>query len=295
MNFLEEFYKLWYIKMGFGLILTIIAPVQTSVIIIFIMIILDTITGVACAIKAKRFNSRALRRNIKKVIIYGGSIITVRLVEIGVLQNMDTILFTQIMAGFLIVTEAISVLENLTILGLPLPIDFFNILFKYIRIGGFEDAIVKSQKEKSELKDIEDIIYFQLPTINSNYMKKLLEIKFEIWLQISKDIISYFNNLENPDNDLIYYKILSFVDIGNKEIYKNWDEEEIPILCIDMYKKSYLKRMEEWSISSKEICYKDIPFIKKKEELIKKITILLYQTIIDAQKNEKEIINVCGN
>ena len=289
MDRMHEIFAMWYIKVAFGVLLTLFAPIQISIIIIAFMIFLDTTTGVACALKQKRFNSKSLRKNLKKVAVYATCLLTIRLVEVGTLASMDTIILSQIMAGFLIGTEAISILENLTILGLPIPTGFINILFKQLPIGALEELISKNQQEKKELGDIEDILYFQIPTIKSGNMRKLLEIKIETWLKVAKDIISYLNELQRPDNELIYYKVSSIIDRGFKDMYEDWAEERIPEECIEGFNKWHESRIQTWLKDVKEICFRIIPIDRKKDELIKKVTILLYKTILDAQKGENEM------
>lgn len=290
MNRIHEIFAMWYIKVVFGALLTLFAPIQTSIIITAIMILLDTITGVSCALKQKRFNSKTLRKNLKKVVIYATCILTIRLVEVGTLASMNTTVLSQVMAGFLIITEATSIIENLTLLGLPIPVSFINILFKQLRIGALEELISKSQQEKKELSDIEDILYFQIPTIKSESMRKLLEIKVGNCLEIAKDIISYLNELQKPDNELIYYKVSSIIDRGFKEMHEDWVEEGISDECIENFSMWHDSRIQIWLKDIKEICFRIMPVDKKKDELIKKLTILLYKTILDVQKGENEII-----
>lgn len=285
MSRVQDILSIWYIKAIFGFFLSLFAPIQTSVIITFIMILLDTITGIATAIKRKRFNSKHLKKGFKKVVIYSACLLTIRLVEVGVLGNMASKVISQIMAGFLIVTEATSILENLKVLGLPLPITFLNLLFKQ----PLEEIVLRNQKERRELGDIEDILYFLVPTIKADNMRKLMQIKVESSLGIAKDIIAYLDGLEKSDNELIYYKVSSIIEKGFKEMHENWVEEGIPQECIKNFSKWRDSRIQNWMKDVKEICYRIIPADKKKDELLKKLTILLYNTISDVQKGESEI------
>lgn len=286
---LQDMFQLWNVKIFLGVILTLFAPVQTSIIIVFIMILLDAITGIWCAMKSKRFNSRTLKKNLKKVVIYSACILTIRLVEVGALTGFETTILTQFMAGFLIITEAISILENLTILGLPIPMGYINVLFKQIRMDALEEIIRESQKEIKGLEDIEDIIYYQVPTIKSENKRKLLKIKFEAWLQVAKEIINYFDRIQDVDNDLIYYKVISIIQVGMDEMQRNWEEGNIPAECVRNFNNWHSFRLHYWLADVKDICYRITSPNKKKDELIKKITILIYQTVLDVQKSESEI------
>ena len=148
--------------------------------------------------------------------------------------------------------------------------------------------INKNQKERKDIGDIEDILYYQVPIIKSDNMRKLLAIKFEIWIRVAKEIIIYLESIKNPDNDLIYYKVLSIIQVGLRDMYSHWNEEGIPEICIKNFNKWHEPRINGWMIDVKEICYRISTPKKKKDELMKKLTILLYKTVIDTQKGEME-------
>ncbi len=280
---MDKVLSLWHLKVALSIMLSLFAPVQLSIVIVYGMVFLDTITGITCAIIMKRFNSRICRKIFKKLLVYSTCILTIRLVEIGALSSFNTSAFTQFTAGFLIITEAISILENLSVLGLPIPKNFVNILFKQIRIGGLENFIIYNKN--SELTEIEDILNFQISGIKNNNIRKLLQISFEQYIEIGNQIIKYFNNIKKHDNDLIYYKVLSIIQIGFEEISNNWNEENIPEEVINGFKEKIRPIVDEWINEVKEICYRLISVSKKKEELIKKLTVLVYRIVISAQKN----------
>lgn len=280
---MDKILNVWYLKIALSIMLSLFTPVQVFIFVMFFMVFLDTITGTVCAIKMKRFNSRAFRKNFKKIMIYSTCIITIRLVEIGALSNLNTTALTQITAGFLILTEAISIIENLSILGLPVPNNFLNILFKQIRTGIFGEISLK--KKNTELTEIEDILYYQIPGIKNSNIRKLLQISFEQYIEIGNQIIKYLNTIKKSDNDLIYYKVLSIIQIGFEEINDNFKEENIKTETINEFREKIYPKVVEWLDEVKEICYRLTTPNKKKDELIKKFTILAYRVIIEAQKN----------
>jgi len=104
-----------------GFVSEYFGSIELPFVILMILIIIDTATGISRAIKYDRFSSRGFRKLIKKIVLYSTCIVTVRLLEIGVLSLIKTSLLSQITVAFLIITEAISILENLTLLGTPIP------------------------------------------------------------------------------------------------------------------------------------------------------------------------------
>ena len=283
MESLLKMLELWYYKAVLGTMLILFAPVEVSILTIFVMILLDTITGMACALKMKRFNSRTFKKNFKKLLIYCTCILTIRLVEIGALSKFNIIFLTQFTAGFLIITEAISIFENLVILGLPIPDNFLNILFKQFRIRILDEVLYKNKNP--EMHEIEDILYFQISSIKSGNLRKLLQITFEQYIDIGNKIIGYFNSIKKSDNELIYYKVLSIIKFGFEETENSWREENVPKEVIAKYNEKVKSKTDEWLIEVKEICYRIISPNKKKDELIKKLTILIYRIVFEVQKN----------
>lgn len=290
MDNINKIMELWYFKIPFAALLTVFAPVKMIVIIVFVMIFLDTLTGTASAIKMKRFNSRAFSKNFKKLIIYATCLFTVRLLEVGAFSFLNTIAITQFVAGFLIITEGLSVLENLAILGLPISANFINIMFKQIRAGISDKSLYMNNID--ELKEIEDILYFQIPSIKSDDLRKLLKISFKQYLSIGSQIIIYFNNINKVDNDLIYFKTLSIIQIGFEEIKNNFEEEKIPKQIINEFNLRIKPWLNEFFIEIRHICYSIVNPRIKKEEIIKKFIIFLYRIVIEAQKNEFNNSNI---
>lgn len=91
---------------------------------VYILIIFDTITGLFKAIKRKEVSSSSFFRVLIKCLVYFVLIITGRLVDKIVPVNFAS----SIIESFLVVTEALSVIENLNHLGFPVPIQLVNIL-----------------------------------------------------------------------------------------------------------------------------------------------------------------------
>lgn len=82
---------------------------QTILIIVFVAVILDFITGITKAIYMKNIQSEKLRKTIPKIIGYCAVILIA--VCLQIVFNIDFI--TKIICLFIIVVEFISVIENI--------------------------------------------------------------------------------------------------------------------------------------------------------------------------------------
>jgi len=292
MDELKFIAELWYIKLLVGIVITIFAPIQMAFFALLILIIIDTITGIAQAVRFKRFRSSFLRKAVNKTILYGLCIITIRLLEQGILYFFNTTVISQITLGFLIVTEVISILENLVLLGVPLPTDFLTVLLKNIKVFGLENIVRQSLQDFSESKEIDEIIHYQIPTLNNLNMRKILEIKFEVWSQIVLFIKRNIGEENINNKDILYYKIMSIIESSNKEMIEKWKDHGISESCIEKFDKWHQPRVNAFLQNLKTICYSEHNLADKKQELINSLLTLLYQTIVDAHKIEAELC--CG-
>lgn len=285
----EQLFAFWDIKIIFSFLLLVISPVKTSIIIIIIMVILDTLTGTACAIALKRFNSKNFKKCIKKIIIYFLCIFTVRLIEIGTNNLMESFLLIQIISAFLIITEGISIIENLTVLGLPLPFNFLNVFYKQVRIDVIEHLIAKRNRSNDELSDIYSILSYQIPSIKNYNLRKELQISTNVWIRISNSIIAYFDNIKTDDNQLIHYKVLSIVNTGIKDIIEDINANVKNNGADKSYHNFESARVEFLLKDIHNICFLIISNESKKSEIIKRITVYLYQLVLDVQKQENKL------
>ena len=84
---------------------------------LFILIALDTLTGVWCAIRTKEVSSRGFYRATVKCLVYFIMLLVARIVDKSVPLPFASI----IMDSFLVITESISILENIGKLGFMVP------------------------------------------------------------------------------------------------------------------------------------------------------------------------------
>ncbi|MCT8977793.1 phage holin family protein [Clostridium sp. CX1] len=256
---------------------------QVSSLILLILIIVDTMLGLKVAIKYNRVGSRGFLKFVKKVVLYTTAIISVRLLEVGMLAFITTTLLSQLMLAFLIVSETISILENLTILGVPIPSNFISIIVSNLKIAGFDKVLEARRSNEKDIIEIDDIIKYQLPNFKEKNIRMLLDIKFRTWKliseQIDKDISGNDSNKER-----LYYKVLSLIELGFREMEQEFESEKICKECVEKFFKIHQSKRNKLLKKVEEICYSEKSIEDKKDELIDSILVLLYETIVDAYK-----------
>lgn len=276
--------KIYGVSGILGFLSEIFATVHTSYIILLVLIILDTLTGISTAIKYKKFCSRGLCKATKKVMTYTISIITVRLLETILDPLIATTMLSQIIVAFLAVTECVSILENLALLGVPIPPNILPLLIKGLKIPGLNTILENSEEKKKEFSDIDDIINYQIPTFEDKNMRTFLEIRYDVWKSIITQIM-LIDETTNDNPDILFYKVLSLVELGLIEMNKKWAEEKIPTKYIKNFSDKNQSKVDKCLEKLKLTCYSEKTTKEKKDQIIDCIVIILYQTIIDARKS----------
>ncbi|RKD28980.1 phage holin family protein [Thermohalobacter berrensis] len=277
--------KISFLSSLVAIIESVFGNIDVSYIILFFLIILDTITGIAVAVKYGSFNSKGLSRLVKKTITYGAAILTVRLLEIGIMTFLETEIISKILVAFLQVTETISILENLTLLGVPLPSNFITFLLNHIKIPGLNTAIklgIKSQN--NEISEIDDIIRYQIPAFEDKEIKKLLRIKFKYWKLVAMQISKVFSTNGKKDKEHLYYKIMSLIEKSTNDMNKEIKEENIPKEYIKRFDSIYKPCFDKWIQELKQICYSQQSVSEKKDQILNNIIVLSYKMILAAHK-----------
>mgnify|MGYP001089056334 CR=1 FL=1 len=251
--------------------------IEVTCSILIILIILDTITGVVVAFKNKRFNSRGFSKCIKKILTYSIAIMTVRLLEIGTMSLFETSLLSRIMIAFLEVTEAVSVLENLTLMDAPLPANFTSFLLKHLKIPGLESSS-KGEWEK-EAWEIDDIIENQLQILKDEELRQILKIKFQVWKMTAFQINQVLKDKTKINNELVYYKVLAEIESGYKEMEEKWKEAKISRSTIEKCSEYWGCKEKQWLDKIKTICFSQISIKEKREQIIENLIVLLYKTL----------------
>jgi toxin secretion/phage lysis holin len=286
-EYFTKIFQMWQVKLFIGSILVVFSPFKEILWILLVFIIIDTVTGCCNAIKSRKFSSKRFRKGVKKIITYSTSIVVVRLLEVGIAPLIQTNMITRLITTFLILTEAISILENLTMCGVPLPPGILRLILESLNFQRFYDIFGGGFDRQRYIIEIDEIIRYQVPLVKSEYTQKLLKINFEEWENAINFIDNELSKNVPDSNDLLFYRLSGLINSTNNMINDKWIEEEIPKGCIDNFNISHEKRVKNWINDIKEICYKSENNDNKRKAIIERTIITLYQTVIDAQKGER--------
>ncbi len=260
------------------------STIQLSYVILLVLIFIDTLTGMFTALKYSRFSSKGLIKLLKKVITYTIAFLTIKLLELGILSFVETTILSNLLVAFLQVVETVSILENLTLLGVPLPANFINFLLSHIRIPGLSDAIRTNKNKQKDISEIDDIINYQILAFNDKNIRELLKIKFTFWKTLIMHINKIFENNNYSSTEHLCYKFLSLIEVEIKDMNKEISEANIPKKYIVIFEDNYRPIVNKWIQQMKKICFSDKPIEDKKNEIIESIVVISYKTILSTHK-----------
>lgn len=289
MDDLLKYFNSWELKLGISVLALFFSPFYMSLTILFILIIIDTALGGYYAYKTRRFTSRGFKKSLHKLITYFISIFAVRLLEMGIRELVYTEAITNLMTGYLVVTEAISVLRNLTLLGAPLPGRLSSIIIKQIKSETLDEIIKSSSSKQEYIQEVRDMIDYQIPSVKCKHMREFLSIKLREWAQFIILMDSHFLNSGSDNNELFYYRIMNLMDKTMDQVNIKALDAKIPDKCLECVRLWHKPMIERIRRSVKEICYSKENIDRKKNLIIEKVIIGLYQSITDIQK-----IKVCN-
>lgn len=281
----------WYVKVIFAVLTTLFSPFEISLAVLCSMIVIDTIAGSIYAFKIKKFNSRGFRKGLSKILIYFLCIMVVRLLEIGITPIFSTTHITEFITGYLTLTECFSILENLTLLGAPLPPGIAKIIINNIKSDAFKNVVYQGADRKNYKEEMLDMINYSIPNIKGEKMKSVLEVKLNEWIKFIDILDREMFKADNYSKDLLLCKILVLIEATANKTCEGWDIEVMPDNYHEGLMKMHKPRVDEYMMQIKTICDSDETIDKKKNEIIEKTIILLYKTMTDIQKLESDNYN----
>lgn len=270
------------LKKGMFIMYIYISDLLTPYFILITLILIDTISGIA---KGKKYHSFSLKRFsnlLIKIVTYTASIFTVRLLEVGIASLYETTLLSQLIIVYLILAEVTSVLENLTLLGVPIPSNFIPKLLSQIKIQGIHNLKNTADEHYKQKSEIKDIIKLQIPEIKDDQMQQSILIYFNFWEKVLTDIDSLFKEDENIDS--IYFKLTFLIHISINEINIQWLKEGIPTQYIIKINEKNKRVVADLSKKIEKILYGSHSINSKQEQVKYLILVSIYQIYDIAKK-----------
>jgi len=108
---------------------------------VYLLIIMDTTLGLLAACKNEQASSSAFFRVLIKILVYFIMIVTGRVVD----QVIPIAFASSIIESFLVMTEALSILENSSKLGIPIPIKLVKMLKQ---VGDYKNNLPPDSNKK---------------------------------------------------------------------------------------------------------------------------------------------------
>lgn len=281
-------------KFIIGIFLSIISPFKTEITILALMILLDTITGTLYAIKMQKFSSTGLKKGLKKILFYSLFILVIRLVEIGISSLYSTTILTNVIASTLIVIEATSSLENLVLLGVPLPKGITDFILKQISSIPISNLVLSSNQRQYYYDEINDMLNIILHTIEEKNFRRLLEIKFEEWSNLVNHVDVDFDSIYSDNKEILFFRISTLVSATRLRIRDRWQKELIPPECMKSFDNWHEIKFTNWLATLKITCSTDNDKEKIKIQIIEKLIIFLYTTVTDIKKAELYKLKGCN-
>ncbi|MGI6776904.1 MAG: phage holin family protein [Acetivibrionales bacterium] len=269
-----------------GFIMEYFGSIQASYMILLALITIDTLTGIVKAIKYNRFSIFGLKKFVKKIVTYSLSILVVRLLELAILPLFETTLLSNIIVSLLAITETVSILNNLSLLGVPIKSNLIKRMIGKVKIPGVGEAIENIDKTyESYIEEIDEIVKYQISSFANECVKKLLEIKFEVWRSVVKKIIIEISEHNSGNNELLYYKVMYLIESAFKEMQMDWQNANVDQECICRFSSVHKPRVDKLMEKVSDICFSNEGIHVKKLKLIESIVVILYQTIVDARRD----------
>ena len=286
MNIFNSILETWQLKLIISVFVALFSPFKVTLLVLFTLIIIDNLTGSVYAISIKKFSSTGLRRGLKKIFIYSICILVVRLAEIGIKPLLDTIYLTNSIIAYLILTEALSSLENLTLLGVALPTRLKAFILNQIQIKGLKDLLQEDSEKRDFMQEVLEMVDYYFPVIKDYKIKQLLDIKFKEWAQFINIIDNEFSKSSSDNSELLYYRISNLIHSTIVRINEKWIQEGISKECIDTFNTWHSKRITILLSDIKNICQNKEPLNQKRIAIIEMVLLFLYKTLTDIQKQE---------
>ena len=127
---------------------SIVIPIKPFLIAVGLLITFDFVTGIWKAIKNnEKITSQKMSHTISKAVLYQLAIITGLILEYTI---TNTIPFVRIIAGFLVITESKSILENISVIT---KIDLINFLKEYLKRSKLTLSSDDEEKAKNKVEN----------------------------------------------------------------------------------------------------------------------------------------------
>lgn len=221
-------------KLGFALLFGVLAPHSLAIHGLALVFLLDFICGVWAAKKTRTLSSTGMRRGVAKLLIYFIFIDAVALAEHSILQ---TTICTNTAIGILCATEVLSIIENLVVLGLPIPYASKILAMVSNKAANYGIKLdIDSNSSMASSRDIITIIEVTIPAIVDRPTQRCMRVFCSNWYQ-------WMRSLDGPmfsgSHDLVWERLRHSMDRTLIEIRSFMTKESVPLALQDVFLKDW--------------------------------------------------------
>jgi phage-related holin len=176
----QKILQVFWVKVIIGILLAALAPQAAALSGLITLFCIDLGCGVWVACKTKTLSSYGMRRGFAKLILYVVFICTVAVCEHNVLHT-DFVTFAAI--GLLSATEVLSIMENLVLLGLPIPYaaQILKIVGSSAKAWGIN--VAEDPGAAAAIRDMVTILEATVPELTDPVLRTCLDEFTKRWYQ----------------------------------------------------------------------------------------------------------------
>ncbi len=279
----NTFLKLWT---GFLVyfIERFIVPDKHLLMIIVVIYVADMVTGSTKALMVHNFSSRRFFRWLLKLGVYW----ILLLVAFGLdAVILDQHIFTSITIAFIVINDAVSILENLNELWFQTPLFLQKFLKNYSErfIASKLQSIDATAFQSTDyLADVKDILKTYIPKIKDEQLQKMMKIKVAQWTVT----IQRIQAIDPADFDIFKRKFILHVSETLKDIdsilEREWFSNDVIQTFNDKQNPSVQNFIVwlDWKTSSDYLNTEGANAELTKNSLLKELVLIIYQATTEA-------------
>ena len=283
----NTFLKLW---MWFFLYFVerFIIPDKHLLALIILVYIVDMFTGSVKALSVHNFSSRRFFRGLMKLWVYGILMVLAFGLDAVIL---DQHIFTNLMIAFIVINDAISILENLNELWFQTPLFLQQFLKSYSErfiTSKLQSIDSTAFKSTDYLADVKDILKTYIPKIKDENLQKMMQIKVAQWAVT----IQRIQAIDPNDFDIFKRKFILLVSEALKDIdsmlEREWFTQDIIQQFNDKQNPSVQKFIVwiDWTINSDELNSWWTNAEMKKNSILKELILIIYQATTEVLNHD---------
>lgn len=192
-HFVGEIFNFIWFKVGLALVYTSLVPHAIGLQGLLLLFIADFGCGVWLAYKSKTLSSFGMRRGLAKLLIY---ILFVAAIALAEHLVIGTTLGCETAIGLLVATELLSIIENLVLLGLPVP------------YAAKVLALILPDSELTAsvdiMRDVVDLLDRRIPSFKDPDLKLCLQTYTQFWYNF---LLSLKEEAMSGSQDLVWERL----------------------------------------------------------------------------------------